>query len=173
MASPPPRPPERMVVMGRIAAPHGVKGWVKVQPFTGEPDALCAFARWWLRDGDGWREAEVEESAGHGAWVIAKLAGISTRDDAAAVRNREVAIPREALPEAAEGEFYWIDLIGMTVRNLADESLGRVESMMHNGAQSILVVRGEREHLIPFVDQFVREVDRSAGRIVVDWGLDY
>lgn len=159
--------------MGRVAAPFGIKGWVKIQPFTAEPDALCTYDRWWMQDGAGWREIEVEESAGHTACVVAKLNGVETREQAALLKSREIAVPREALPPASEDEFYWVDLIGMAVRNLADEDLGRVESMLDNGAQSVLVVRGDREHLIPFVEQFVREVDRSAGQIVVDWGLDY
>lgn len=159
--------------MGRVAAPFGVKGWVKIQPFTAEPDALCAYDRWWVQEGADWREVEVLESAGHTACVVAKLNGIETREQAAVLRSREVAVPRDALPAASDDEYYWVDLIGMSVRNLADEALGRVESMMDNGAQSVLVVRGEREHLIPFVEHYVRNVDRSTGRIVVDWGLDY
>jgi 16S rRNA processing protein RimM len=160
--------------MGRVAGPWGVKGWIKVQPFTAEVDGLCAFPRWWI----GGREIAIEEATQHGATVIAKLAGLDVREDAARLKGAEVSVPRDALPPAGEDEFYWDDLVGLELVNLQDEALGQVTEVFSNGAHDILRVEQEdgpkkRERLVPFVDAVVREVSLKERRIRVDWGADW
>lgn len=162
-----------MVVLGRIVAPYGVKGWVKVEPFTESVGTLLNHAEWWLSEHGTWRAVALESGKVHGAMVVAKLAGIESPEHALTLRRTEVGVPRSALPPEAEDEFYWTDLEGMQVRNAEGVDLGVVDSMMDNGVHGILVVRGERERLIPFVPAHVIEVDRDARRILVDWGADY
>lgn len=171
--------PADLIVMGRIAAPYGVKGWVKVFPFTESPDGLCAYPRWWLRNtglgrtGD-WREVEVLESAVHGAAVVANLAGIADREAAALLKGSEVAVPRQVLPEPAEDEYYWADLIGLRVVNEQGEGLGAVAELFSNGAHDVMrVADGKVERLVPFIEQVVRKVDLQAREILVEWGLDW
>ena len=82
-------------------------------------------------------------------------------------------MPREALPEAAENEYYWSDLIGLEVVNVQGEVLGKVTDLLETGANDVLVVEGERERLLPFTAQVILKVDLAAGRINVDWGADY
>lgn len=159
--------------MGRIVAPFGVKGWAKIQPFTSEPGALADFPSWWLHLPSGWKEAAVDEAKVHGQTVVARLEGFDTPEQVARLGKVDVAVPRDSLPPAEAGEYYWADLIGMDVVNGAGERLGVVESLLDNGAQSVLVVRGDRERLIPFVEQFVTRVDPEGRRIEVDWGADY
>lgn len=165
--------PEQLVVMGRIAAPFGVLGWVKVQPFSEEIDGLLDFPVWHLGRGAQWREVKVLEAHVQGKILVARLPGCNDRDAAAALKGLEVAVPREALPQAAENEYYWSDLIGMDVENAQGVALGKVADMMGTGANDVLVVEGERERLIPFVRQVVLEVDLNARRLRVDWGADY
>jgi 16S rRNA processing protein RimM len=163
-----------MIVMGRVAAPYGVKGWVKVTPFTGTAEALTGFRRWWLGGPGGWEETEVAEAARHGANVIAQLAGCSDREQAAKLRGREVAVPREELPAAAPDEYYWADLVGLEVVNAEGQVLGKVSSLFSNGAHDVMRVgEGKGERLVPFVPAVVRKVDLAAARIEVDWGLDW
>ena len=165
--------PEPMVVMGRVAAPFGVKGWIKVQAFTQTPDGLLAFVDWWV-GGDGtWRRRHVEQAALHGRAVVAKLRDCEDREAAARLRGLDVGVPRTALPENAEGEYYWADLQGLRVRNVQGEDLGRVGRLLETGANDVLVVEGDRERLIPFVTGVVVAVDVAAGEIVVDWGADF
>lgn len=164
---------DEMVVMGRVAAPFAVNGWVKVQVFTERPDGLLAYPRWWLSRDGGWQQAEVAEAAVHGRAVIARLKGCEDRIAAAALRGRDVAVPRSALPIRGAGEYYWTDLEGLRVRTLADEDLGRVTGLIETGASPVLVVRGERERLIPFVDAVVKSVDLMRGEVAVDWGADW
>jgi 16S rRNA processing protein RimM len=159
--------------MGRVAAPFGVQGWIKVQPFTKEVGGLKPFAVWWLGSGDNWREYPVAEAGVHGQTLIAKLAGCDDRDAAAALKGCEIAVPREQLPAAESDEYYWADLIGLAVVNTQGEALGTVSELLATGANDVLVVQGERERLIPFIAQVVLEVDLAARLIRVDWGADY
>jgi 16S rRNA processing protein RimM len=160
--------------MGRVAAPHGVKGWIKVVPFAAAPDALARHARWWIGARGEWEEAEVVETAPHGTVLAARLAGCTDRDAAARLRGREVAVPRAALPEPAPGEYYWADLIGLEVVTAKGEPLGSVTGLFSTGPHDVLRVgEGKRERLLPFVETVVRKVDVAARRIEVDWGLDW
>ena len=82
--------------------------------------------------------------------------------------------PREALPAPAQDEYYWADLVGLDVVNLQDQPLGRVKSLIETGANEVLVVAdGERERLLPFVEQVVRKVDVTAKLVRVDWDSDW
>ena len=163
-----------MVVMGRVTAPFGVKGWVKIYALTAQPGNLCDYPVWWLgRDGD-WREMQVTAAKVHGNTLVAQFAGVADREAAIALKGLEVAVPREQLPGAAEDEFYWADLIGLAVVNGEGVGLGTVQSLIETGANDVLVVRdGEVERLLPFVDAVVRKVDVPAGRIEVEWGADW
>jgi 16S rRNA processing protein RimM len=102
-----------MVVMGRIRAPHGLKGWIKVQPFTQEIEGLLDYPEWWVGADGHWQQHRISESAVHGSVVVARLEGFTDRDAAAELRGRDVAVPRDAMPENREGEFYLNDLLGM------------------------------------------------------------
>jgi 16S rRNA processing protein RimM len=159
--------------MGRIVGPFGVQGWIKVKPFTEEPGGLAAFSRWLVADAEGWREIAVEDFELHSKGPVAKLAGCDDREAAEALRNRDVAVKREALGEAEEGTHFWVDLIGLEVVNEDGEPLGKVEGLFETGETSVLVVRGTKERMIPFVGQYVKAVERGAGRIIVDWKADY
>lgn len=159
--------------MGRISAPFGVKGWVKVHPDTESPGSLLAYKTWWIgRDGD-WREAAVAEAKVQGASLAARLEGFEDRDAAAALRGKSVAVPRSQLPQARSGEYYWADLVGLRVVNAESQELGRIEQILQTGANDVLVVQGERERLIPFIASVIREVDPAAGVMRVEWSADY
>ena len=162
-----------MVVMGRVGAPFGIKGWIKVQPFSQTVDGLLRHPVWWLgRDGT-WGTARVEGSAIHGRSLIAKLEGCDDRNGAAHLKGLDVAIPRSDLPANADGEYYWSDLIGLQVVNREGESLGRVMRLIETGASPVLVVHGRRERLIPFAQPVVVSVDVAGGTLSVDWGADF
>jgi 16S rRNA processing protein RimM len=159
--------------MGRVAAPFGVKGWVRIQVFTEALDSLLDYPTWWVgREGD-WHERQVEEADVHGRTLVARLAGCDDREAAAALAGAQVAVTRDALPEPEAGEYYWRDLQGLRVANLQGEELGTVSHLLETGAHDVLVVEGDRERLIPFVDAYVVKVDLARGELVVDWGADF
>jgi len=159
--------------MGRIAAPFGIKGWIKVQPYSEDPGTLMDFASWRLGRGEQQAHYSVDAVQDHGKALVAKLAGIDDRDAAYALRGQEISVAKRDLPPLEENEFYWSDLIGLTVVNREGAELGKVDSLMEGGANDLLVVKGAREHLIPFVAAFVGKVDLAGGTIEVDWGEDY
>ncbi len=164
-----------MVIMGRVVAAHGIQGWVKVQPYTEMLDGLADYDIWWLgNEKHAWREAEVEQYAISGKCLIAKLAGCSDRNAAEKYKGLLVAVPRSELPEQDEDEYYWTDLIGLEVVNLAGERLGKVDNLLETGANDVLCVRGDHgEILIPFIGQVIKQVDLEGKTIRVDWSADY
>jgi 16S rRNA processing protein RimM len=159
--------------MGRISAPFGVKGWVKVQPNTAEARNLLDYRTWCVEGEGGWQEVAVAEARVHGRAVLARLEGCVDRDAAAALRGKSVAVPRAALPDARRGEYYWADLIGLAVVDGAGQALGSITGVLQTGANDVLVVTGERERLIPFIADVIRDVDLAGGVMRVEWGADY
>ena len=155
--------------MARIVAAHGIQGWVKLKTFTEDPEGLDAYAEWVVKTPEGWRYMPLEEFAVRPNGTMAKLGGCEDRTAAERLRNADVALPREALGEADEGTLYQVDLIGLEVVDAKGARLGRVDSFFATGDSSVMVVKGGRERMIPFVDAYVVAVDREAGRITVDW----
>ena len=159
--------------MGRVAAPYGVKGWMKIQTFSEAIDTLADYSEWYIRRGSDWQIYSVIEARVHTRILVAELAGITDRDQALALKGSEIAVARDSLPAAPEGEYYWSDLIGLQVENLRGDIFGAIDQILEDGAHDVLVVRGKREHLIPFVGQIVQRVDLSSRKVQVDWELDY
>lgn len=162
-----------MVVLGRIAAPYGVQGWLKIHPYTKTIEGLTRYAAWWLGKQDEWRKVAVIQARPQGKALVAKLQGCDDRAAAQLLKNLHIAVQRSHLPAAKEGEYYWADLIGLEVVNLNGEALGVVSALFATGANDVLRVQGERERLIPFIPQVVREVSLDAAVMRVDWELDF
>jgi len=161
--------------MGFVRGAFGVRGWVKVQADTQYADSLFDYPTWWLgRNGDWKPSYTFEDGAVQPKALVVKFEEVDDRDIAEAMRGMQIAIPRDQLPAAADDEYYWIDLIGLDVVNKEDIVLGKVSQLMETGANDVLVVRGETdERLIPFVSDYIVDVDLAAKRITVDWVLDY
>jgi 16S rRNA processing protein RimM len=161
---------DEWIVMGRIGGLFGVKGWVKLLSYTEPRTALFDYQPLYLAEDSDWRRIELEQGRAHGKGLIAKFIGVDDRDAAAALTGREIAIRREQLPPPAPGEYYWADLEGLRVVTVDGIELGRVDHLFSTGANDVLVVRGERERLIPFLrDQVIRGVDLDGGTLQVDW----
>ena len=161
------------VVLGRITGPFGVQGWVKVFSYTEPREAVLEYRNWLLSDSDEWRQETVAEGKRHGKTIIARLAGCDDRDQAAAFAGADIAVPRDEMPEAEEGCYYWSDLEGLRVVRKDGTDIGKVEYLIETGANDVMVVNGEQERLIPFVmDEVVLGVDLATGVITVDWDWD-
>lgn len=163
---------ERRVIVGRVVGLFGVRGWIKVYSYTRPPEALLGYDRWQLEVQGAWHAHEVAEGRRQGRGLVARLAGVQDRDAAAALVGATVAISPAQLPPRAPGEYYWAELEGLRVINLEHQELGRVSHLFETGANDVLVVRGERERLIPFGREVVRQVDLEAGVIRVDWDAE-
>jgi len=167
---------DRRLLLGRIVGLFGVDGWVKVESYAEPRSRLFRYHPWLLKRADG-PETELNGVRGreHGKGLVAKLPDVDDRDAAAALVGTEIWIPRSALPKPKRGEYYWADLEGLEAVTVDGVGLGRVSHLFATGANDVLVVRdGERERLIPFVlEQFVKDVDLEARRIVVDWDPEF
>lgn len=167
--------PTRRILVGRIHGAFGVRGEVKLESLTEPQGNLVRYQPWILRDAAG-REREVSGAKARvgGKGLIGTLPGVEDRDAAEALRGAELFVPRSALPPPKDGEFYWIDLEGLRVENLDGVDFGKAAFVFSNGANDVLVVRGDRERMIPWIrPDFVRELDFDAGRILVDWDADF
>jgi len=178
-----------MVIMGRIVAPYGIYGWLKIQPETETIDSLLDYTEWWLGRDDNstqpgiknmpWQKFVVETAKIHVNTLLVKLQGIDDRDTALALKSKHVAVPREALPEVGEDEYYWSDLIGLTVRNQQNVDFGKIVDVFETGANDVLVVKqtegqqGDKERLIPFIADVVLGVDMQAKTMLVDWDAEF
>ncbi len=168
---------ERLVVMGRIVAPYGIKGWIKIQPFTQQQQGLLDYPQWQLGQDGEWQLQTVEVAKVHGATVVAKLQGVDGREQAEALQGMRIAVSRDDFPAPATNEFYWADLVGLKVVNAAGVALGSVTRVFETGANDVLVVEdqmaNQRERLLPFIATVIRQVDIAGGTIIVDWDADY
>lgn len=165
---------QKRVILGQVGGLYGVRGWVKLWSFTDPVENLLDYRELELGRAGEWRAARLVEGRRHGKALVARFDGCLDRDQAALLVGAELAVTRDRLPEAAAGEYYWADLVGLEVVTSEGVNLGRVESMMATGANDVMVVKGDRERLLPFLPgRFVNEVDLAGGRIVVDWDPDF
>lgn len=168
---------EKEIILGKIGAVYGVKGWLKVHSFTDETDAILDYFPWSLKLGNKIQSVDVTDWRKHNKGLIVKVAGLDDRDRAQALVGSEILVNEAALPELPEGEFYWRDLIGMTVVTTQGYDLGKVSEMMETGANDILVVKanpndgfGKKERLIPYLyEQVIISVNAETKQICVDW----
>ena len=164
-----------MVIMGRVASAHGIRGWVKIQPYTEYLDSLLDYRTWWIgREHGSWREVEVKQCEVHNKTLAAQLPDCPDRNAAEKLKGLLIAVPRSSLPEQGEGEYYWSDLIGLAVLNEAGTQLGTVANLLETGANQVLSVKSDSgEILIPFVVSAIKQVDLKNKTIRVDWSADY
>mgnify|MGYP003536534081 FL=1 len=168
-----------MVIMGHVIGPFGVHGWIKISPYTEHIDGLTNYTSWWLsKDQQDWQNVHVISSHINGSTLTVKLKEYADRTEASKLKGMLIAIPREclpALPEDGREGYYWGDLIGIKVVNLNDEKLGIVKGLLETGANDVLCIDNEsrtKEILIPFIAQYIINVNLKLSQIVVDWNID-
>lgn len=185
--------PADAVELGRVGEAWGIKGWVRIQPHSADTEALFASKDWYLQPPEprfargfsafsGPVAVRVAEIKVHADGVVARIEGMDDRNAAESLKGVRISLPRSAFPATPEGEYYWVDLIGLRVVNREGVDLGVVRDLMPTGPTSVLVleyptvqdgVETVAERLIPFVSAYIDDVDRAARRITADWGVDY
>jgi len=163
-----------LIVIGKIVGVYGIKGWLKILSFTRPKENILEYVPWLVKQNEAWQAMQVVEGRPQGKGLIASFAGITDRDEAMALVDSEIAIERDQLPKAKEGEFLWVDLINLQVINEQNEILGVVTELLETGANDVLVVEAEKQrYLIPYVqDVYIKDVDLEQGIIQVDWQSD-
>jgi 16S rRNA processing protein RimM len=164
-----------LVIMGRVVAPYGVFGWLKIVPDTEVFDGLLDYKTWWLGKDDDWRELTVKEAKTHNDVLVVKLQGIDDRDAAFACKGKQIAVPRVLLPKLETEEYYWSDLIGLAVKNQQGVDFGKITDVFATGANDVVVAKSEDgiERLIPYIAQVIVEVSLEAKTMLVDWDADF
>ncbi len=185
--------PADAVELGRFLGPWGVKGWVHLQPHSADTRALFESPEWFLlppeaRFGRGFSaftgpvRVRVADIKVHADGIVARLEGIDDRSGAEVLKGTRIHVARSAFPTAADGEYYWVDLIGLAVVNRDGVHLGVVRELLATGPTSVLVmeytetvdgVEKTAERMVPFVAAYIDDVNLADKRITADWQLDY
>jgi len=166
---------ERRILLGRIVGAFGVRGEIKLESWTEPRSAIFRYQPWILRSPNG-HESTLEGARGRdtGKHLVARFPGIEDRDTVEAMHGTEVFVARSALPPPNADEYYWVDLEGLDVKTVEGVALGQVSHLFSTGANDVVVVRGDRERMIPFVvPEFVKSVDFEANLVVVDWDPEF
>lgn len=165
---------QQHISVGKISGVFGVKGWVKVFSFTDPRENILTYSPWLLKKDDETKIVNVVDGQLQGKTIVAQLAGVNDRDQAASLMGWDIFISQDQLPKAAKGEYYWSELIGLNVETIDGVRLGVVDSLLETGANDVIIVQGERERCLPFLKgQTIINVDLDAGKIIVDWDPEF
>jgi 16S rRNA processing protein RimM len=184
--------PDDAVEVGRVTGAWGIQGGIRVLPFSPDPQALFSSRRWFVKPPETPRAPgapalppllRITLARQQGDGVVARAQELPDRNAAEAMKGARVFVARSSFPTAGDGEYYWVDLIGLAVLNREGQALGTVVDLIATGAHSVLRLRrpdaaeGDAseaaERLIPFVAAYIDDVNLAERRITVDWGLDY
>jgi len=162
------------IIVGRVGAPFGVKGWVKINSFTKPESNITSYHPWMLQVTGDWQVVEIAEQQMQSKGLVVRFSHITDRDQAAALTHTDIAVPRSELPALDDDEYYWYQLEGLNVIDLNDKPLGTVEQFLETGAHDVMMVARQGGSFgVPFVmGNFIKEVNLDAGYIRVDWDPD-
>jgi 16S rRNA processing protein RimM len=160
------------ITVGKIGAPYGIKGWVKIHSFTEWVGNIFEYSPWYLEESTGWKTIKVADGREHGKGLIAKFGGFDTPEQARALTGKTIGIKRSQLPPLKKDEYYWSDLEGLTVINQNGQVLGTIVYLLETGSNDVLVVKNEKEHAIPYLPgSVVLSVDLAKREMHVNWEL--
>lgn len=163
-----------VLIVGRINGLYGVRGWLRIFSYTEPRENIIHYSPWLIGTEGRWRNVEVDDGRAQGKGVVVKLLGCDDRDAASLLIGQDIAIRRDQLEALASGEYYWADLEGLRVVTMNGIELGVVDHLFETGANDVVVVRGERERLLPFVQgDVIRKIDLQRGVMEVDWDPDF
>ena len=173
MVLPTPQPDEKKLLVGKINGFFGLQGWVKVFSYTEPRVNILSYTPWSI-DVDGeLKQIEIKNGREQSKTIVAHIKGIDTREDSQKLIGKDIYIDKEQLPVLNEGKYYWHELIGFEVINQNKEKLGLVDYFVETGSNNVLVVKGKKEHWIPYIEPYLISVDSKNKEIIVDWDKDF
>ena len=162
------------VLMGEVAGIRGVHGELKIHSWTRPRENILDYPVWTLGRGDESCEWKIVAGGWRGKNLVVRLDGVDDREAARTLVGRQILVARALMPEAGPNSFYWFELRGLAVQTLDGVDLGVVSGLIETGANDVLLVRGERERLIPYTPGVhIQSVDLDVGRIRVDWDPEF
>ncbi|MBA2657814.1 MAG: ribosome maturation factor RimM [Tatlockia sp.] len=162
------------VIVGRFGRPHGIKGFITIHSFTEPRDNILRYSDWHVYVDNLWQPLKILHVESNVKSIIAQVEGYPEREQVATLANVEIAIRRTQLPSLDKGEYYWHQLVGMQVINQQGENFGKVIEILPTGTNDVLVVEGDKRHLIPYLlGQYIIDVDLGSNLIRVDWDMDF
>lgn len=160
--------------IGKVSSVFGIKGWLKIFSFTDDRASILDYSPWLLKKGGDSKTLEVLTGHSQGKTVVAQLHGIDDRNQAESLIGWDIYITAEQLPAADADEYYWSELIGLQVSNLEGVDFGKVTGLMETGANDVLLISGDRDRAVPFLQgQTVKHIDLTAKILQVDWDADF
>ena len=158
------------IIIGHLGDAFGVQGWLHLLSYADPADNIFNYPQWQIQKKDGpLKPVVVELHKPHGKSFIVKLKNCNDRDQALSLKNHNILIDRATLPALKSNTFYWRDLIGLTVMNLQNQSLGKIDYLFETGANDVIVTLGEHVHYIPYIKDVVKSVDLENKIMRVDW----
>ena len=165
---------KRRIIVGKIGGVYGVKGWLRIVSYTRPKENILTYNPWLVGAESSWDEMVILSSKANARGPIAKLEGVDDRDKAISHIGKNIVLLREQMLDLGPGQYYWCDLIRLNVVNLEGTCLGKISSIHETGANDVIITKGKRRYLIPFiVDRYIKEVDLQKRRVVVDWDPEY
>lgn len=162
-----------LVLVAKLGRTHGVRGALKLHPFTEDPSSILDFKQWFMRlPRREWQPIRDFSLRPLGKGFLIHFKHLTNPEDAQRYVNAELAVPRTELPNSDEAP-YWIDLIGVHVRNTNGVEFGQIQEIMETGANDVMVIKGKQEHLVPYLKQVIVSLDLPNKQMVVDWGADW
>lgn len=164
-----PEKPSHSIVIGRLGAPYGIKGWLHLISYTDPPDNIFDYTDWHLQKTNQLTPIKIDSYRQHGKGHVIKLTHINDREAAMQHKGLDIVIDRAQLPTTEADEYYWSDLIGLTVITTTGQTLGIVDYLFETGSNDVIVTKGEKQHFIPYIDDVIKKIDLANHTIQVDW----
>jgi len=160
-------------LVGKINGLFGVQGWVKIFSYTHPRKNILSYQPWHIKAEGQWQTLDIVKGREQGKTIVAQIKNIDDREQARGLIGIDIYIEKSQLPELDNGEYYWEDLIGLEVINQDNVALGKVSNLVDTGANTVLIITGQKEHWVPYVKPFLISVDIAKKQIWVDWDEDF
>jgi len=159
----------KKIVIGKFGKVFGVHGWLKIHSLAEPKEKILEFSPWLIEKNSQWQEIVIEAHKIQHQNIIVKLKNLDDLETAKLYTNLNIFIDRSLLPKLSPNEYYWEDLIGLKVINQENQELGIVDHLFNNGANDVIVIKGAKEYLIPYIKNIILNVDLKNKNIKVNW----
>lgn len=172
-------PVDKLIKIGQLKKPYGIKGWLWVHSLTDERGDIFAMSPWWIKTATGFKPLTVVNWRQQGSGIVAQFDEVPDRNVAETMHGVSIWASSDALPKPEADEYYWSELVGLSVINTQGENLGRIDQLMETGAHDVMVVAATansidgEQRLIPWHQQTVLKVNQDEAVVTVDWQADY